>query len=487
MGKATGFLEFDRTEASGRSPEERIRDWDEFMIPQQPSALLTQAARCMDCGVPFCHAAFLVDGGSIGCPLSNLIPEINDLVYRGETEEAFHRLLRTHPFPEFTSRVCPDLCEGSCTLGEHEPPVTIKEIERFIIDEMLQTGKRRPRVPQLRTGRRVAVVGSGPSGLACADLLNQLGHTVTVFERADRPGGLLMYGIPNMKLDKELVLGRIRLMEEEGVVFRLGEEIGVDAPALALMQDFDALVLCCGATSERTLQTPGGDLEGVMTALRFLTLSTKSLLAGRPVAGLPDLKDKNVIVVGGGDTGTDCVATSIRRGAARVTQLEIMPRLPEERGENNPWPLWPRVHKTDYGQKEAIFLSGEDPREYLTTVREIVGAEGRVTGVQTVSVDWEDRDGRLTPKEIPGTETLRPADLVLIAMGFTGPERNLIDQLSLTTDSRGNVATPAGGYGAGLLSVFAAGDMRRGPSLVVWAIDEGRRAARECHDYLSNR
>jgi glutamate synthase (NADPH/NADH) small chain len=485
MGKTTGFLEYERADAAYLPVHERVGNWNEFIVPQAPSALQTQAARCMDCGVAFCHAAFVVDGRSIGCPLSNLIPEINDLVYRGEIEKAYYRLIKTHPFPEFTGRVCPALCEGSCTLGEHEPAVTIKEIERYVVDEMMRLGKVVPRMPGVSTGKRVAIVGSGPSGLACADMLNRLGNAVTVFERADRPGGLLMYGIPNMKLDKNIVLDRISIMRDEGVRFELGAEVGTDYPVLSVMKDFDAIVLCCGAASERTLNAPGTELFGVMTALEFLTQSTANILDGAIIDGLPNIDGKNVVVVGGGDTGTDCVASSIRRGAASVAQLEIMPEPPAERAEGNPWPLWPKIKKTDYGQLEAADIFGADPREYRTTVKAIIGDGRRVTGVKTVQVEWS-ADG--SPNEVSGTERERPCDIVLTAMGFTGPERLLIDQLSLDTDARGLVACRRpGSYHTNTPTVFTAGDMRRGPSLVVWAIDEGRRAARACHNYLSER
>ncbi|MDR2089418.1 MAG: glutamate synthase subunit beta [Clostridiales Family XIII bacterium] len=487
MGKPTGFLEYEREEAGKRPVAERIKDYDEFVTGRDAEALRIQGARCMDCGVPYCHAGFVVEGLSIGCPLCNLIPEVNDLVYRGDYEEAYKRLSKTHPFPEFTGRVCPALCEGSCTLGEHALPVTIKEIERFVGDEMLRRGPE-PQPPLLRTGKRVAVVGSGPAGLACAELLNRLGHGVTVFERADRPGGLLMYGIPNMKLDKSLVLARVALMEEEGVQFVLSSEVGGDYPVSALMRDFDAAVLCAGATRERPLDVPGRELDGVVSAVRFLTAATKNLLDGTRDAGAKAAvaAGKDVIVVGGGDTGTDCVATAIRQGAKSVTQLEIMPKPPAERTAENPWPLWPKVHKTDYGQQEAIALFGADPREYLTTVQEIVGTNGRVSGVKTVRVEWSAQDGRPAPRALAGTEKLRPAQLVLTAMGFTGPERALIDRLGLRTDARGNVATEGDSHRSSLLSVFAAGDMRRGPGLVVWGIAEGRRAARACGEYLSS-
>jgi glutamate synthase (NADPH/NADH) small chain len=480
-------LEYERAETAQRPVGERIKDYEELIAEQDAEALRLQGARCMDCGVPYCHAGFVVEGLSIGCPLCCLIPEINDLVYRGDFGEAYGRLSKTNPFPEFTSRVCPALCEGSCTLGERALPVTIREIERFVSDEMRRRGLVRPRPPLLRTGKRVAVVGSGPSGLACAELLNRLGASVTVFERADRPGGLLMYGIPNMKLDKALVLARVALMEEEGVHFVLSAEVGGDYPVSALIKDFDAAVLCAGATEERRLDVPGSGQNGVVTAVRFLTSATKALLDGTRDAGAPLAAEKDVIVVGGGDTGTDCVATAVRQGAKSVAQLEIMPKPPAARAAGNPWPLWPKTHKTDYGQQEAAALFGADPREYLTTVKEIVGANGCVSGVRTVRVEWQSQGGRMTPREIAGTEKLRPAQLVLTAMGFTGPERALIDRLNLKTDSRGNVATEGDSHKSSLLSVFAAGDMRRGPGLVVWGIAEGRNAARRCNEYLTEK
>jgi glutamate synthase (NADPH/NADH) small chain len=479
-------MEFDRVEVTYRPISERVADYGELTLPIDEETIKTQSARCMDCGVSFCHAGVLVEGTSIGCPLGNLIPEINDLVYNGDIEGAYDRMSRTHPFPEFTSRVCPALCEGSCTLGEHEQPVTIKNIERYVIDYMLQNGRVRPRMPRIRTSKRVAVVGSGPSGLACADMLNHLGNDVTVFERADRAGGLLIYGIPNMKLDKSLVENRVRIMSEENVKFVLNSEVGHDVPVSRMLNDFDAIVLCCGSTNERRLNVPGSDLNGVHTAIEFLVSATKRVIGGETRFDPSlDAKGKRVVVVGGGDTGTDCVGTAIRQGAAGVVQLEILPRPAESRGENNPWPLWPRVLRTDYGQHEASELFGADPRKYLTTVREIKGKSGNVSSVAAVDVEWVSEGGRMTPRQIFGTETEIPADLVLTAMGFSGPERTLIEQMQLEVDARGNVLAADDDYKSSLLTVFAAGDMRRGPSLVVWALQEGRRAAVACDAYLN--
>jgi glutamate synthase (NADPH/NADH) small chain len=485
MGKPTGFMEYKRVEADYRPIRERIGDYSELTLPASKETITRQSARCMDCGVSFCHAGVIVDGTSIGCPLGNLIPEINDLVYNGDIEGAYDRMSRTHPFPEFTSRVCPALCEGSCTLGEHESPVTIKNIERYVIDYMIDNDKIRPRMPRIRTSKRVAVVGSGPSGLACADMLNHLGNDVTVFERADRAGGLLCYGIPNMKLEKSLVENRIRIMTEENVKFVLNSEVGLDVPVSRMLNDFDAIVLCCGATNERRLEVPGSALKGVHTAIEFLTASTRRLFGTETRADASvNALGKRVVVVGGGDTGTDCVGTAIRQGAVSVLQLEILPRPAESRAENNPWPLWPRILRTDYGQYEARELFGQDPRKYLTTVREIKG-DNAVSAVVTVDVEWTVENGRMSPRLIPGTEAEIPADLVLTAMGFTGPEKTLIDQMQLDVDARGNVLAKDGDYKSSLLTVFAAGDMRRGPSLVVWALQEGRNAAVACVAYLN--
>lgn len=488
MGKPTGFLEFERKLPEDRAPEVRMKDWGEFHTHcTDIDELKTQGARCMSCGVPFCHTGDPVVGG---CPLGNLIPEWNDLVYHGKLEEAYNRLTKTSNFPEFTGRVCPALCEGSCTLGMNEKPVTVKNIEVHIIDKMFELGKVKPRIPKKSTSKRVAVVGSGPSGLACADILNQLGHKVTVYERSDRIGGLLMYGIPNMKLDKKIVQRRVDILEKEGITFVTNTEIGKNYPSAKLINEFDAVVLCCGATKPRDLVCEGRkETKGIYFAVDFLKANTKSLLDS-------DLQDrqyisaegKDVIIVGGGDTGTDCVGTSIRHGCKSVYQMEIMPEAPECRTAANHWPQWPRTKKTDYGQEEAIKLYGRDPREYLTTVTKVVPDEkGNIKEVHTIQVKWNNVNGRMIPEQIPGTEKVWPCQLMLLAMGFTGPEDTLVKQLSLDTDARSNVKAEYGKYATSLKGVFAAGDMRRGQSLVVWAIHEGREAAKACDEYLRNK
>lgn len=491
MGKPTGFMEIARRVTEHRSPLERIQDYDEFLLPTEEGHLREQCARCIDCGVPFCHAGMQTQGTSIGCPLCNLIPETNDLLYRGDMKAAYARLAKTHPFPEITGRVCPALCEGSCTLGEHEEPVTVRDIERALADYGWAQGLVAPHQTAPPTGKTVAVVGSGPAGLACADMLSRAGHAVTVYEQADRPGGFMMYGIPNMKLDKGIVMDRADLLRQQGVRFVLGCKVGQDLPALQLVKEHDAVVLCAGARAERRMQAPGADAKGVYTAVDYLTENTRRLLDdGRP-EGYINAEGKDVLVVGGGDTGTDCVATAIRQGAKSVTQIEIMPPLPDQRAADNPWPLWPRVRKRDYGLEEAEAVFGRDIREYETTVKEVLTKEGEVVGVTTVRVRWEkDPSGRMRPEEIPGTEQEREAQLVLTAMGFTGPEALLPEALHLARDARGMVqaaegdSTGAGGYRTSLPTVFATGDMRRGPSLVVWAILEGMRAAEQCHQYL---
>jgi glutamate synthase (NADPH) small chain len=482
MGKPTGFMEFTRQLPADRSPLERLKDWNEFHEHMPEDSLRQQGARCMDCGVPFCHLGDVVSQGDkgAGCPINNLIPEWNDLVYRGRWEEALERLHKTNNFPEFTGRVCPAPCEGSCVLGINNPPVTIKNIEASIIDNGFEQGWVQPAPPKRRTGKTVAIVGSGPSGLACAAQLNSAGHKVTVYERADRIGGLLMYGIPNMKLDKkEVVQRRVDLMAAEGVKFVTNTEIGKDIPAQKLVDDYDAVVLCGGATKANDLPIEGRDLKGIHFAMDFLRANTKSLLDSNHKDGnYISAKGKNVIVIGGGDTGTDCCGTSLRHGCETLAQFEIMPRPPEERAEGNPWPQWPNVYKLDYGQEEAKARFGDDPRAYLIMTQKFVGDEdGHVKELHTVNIEWDkDENGRFVPKPIAGTEKVWPAELVLLAMGFRGPEDTMLEELKVERDARSNAKAEHG--------KFAAGDMRRGQSLVVWAINEGRGAAREVDRHL---
>ncbi|HSS40096.1 MAG TPA: glutamate synthase subunit beta [Polyangia bacterium] len=486
MGKLTGFMEYPRTEPPGREPHGRVRDWLEFHEHLPESTLKEQGARCMDCGVPFCHTGTLLPGGASGCPINNLIPEWNDLVYRGQWREALSRLHKTNNFPEFTGRVCPAPCEGSCVLGISEPAVTIKSIEASIIDKAFEEGWVVPEPPAQRTGKTVAVVGSGPAGLACAAQLNKAGHTVTVFERDDRIGGLLMYGIPPMKLEKHVVDRRVNLLAEEGVKFVTNAWIGKTHPTDKLRSGFDAIVLCGGATAARDLQVEGRNLQGVHFAMEFLLKSCKSLLDSNFGDGqYISAKWKNVIVIGGGDTGTDCVGTSLRHGCKSLVQFEILPRPPTTRAVDNPWPQWPRIYKMDYGQEEAAALFGADPRTYVTVTKRLIGEAGRVKELQTVEVEWvKNGDGRMTMKEKPGSEKIWPADLVLLAMGFVGPEKEgLLSDLGVKLDGRGNVAVD-GDKATSVRGVFAAGDMSRGQSLIVWAIQEGRAAAKGVDKFL---
>lgn len=491
MGKPTGFMEFSRELPMAESPTERIHSWNEFHGHGDEKLLRHQGARCMDCGVPFCHTGALIEGMAAGCPINNLIPEWNDLVYRGLWREALERLHKTNNFPEFTGRVCPAPCEGSCVLGISEPPVTIKNIECAIIDRGFEEGWVQPEPPAMRTGKKVAVIGSGPAGLACADQLNRAGHLVTVFERADRIGGLLMYGIPNMKLDKKYVQRRIDLMAAEGVEFVTNCEVGKDLPAQKLRADFDAVVLCGGATKPNDFfaKTEGRNLKGLHFAMEFLHANTKSLLDSQHQDGkYISAKDKDVIVIGGGDTGTDCVGTSLRHGCRSVLQLEIVPRPPVERTADNPWPQWPKVYKLDYGQEEAAAIFGDDPRRYAIQTTKFVGdASGNLKEIHTIRVEWVKDNGRVVPRNIPGSEQVFPAQLVLLAMGFSGPENHLLDQLGVEKDARTNAKTQPGQYATSAEGVFAAGDMRRGQSLVVWAISEGRAAASACDAYLSSK
>ena len=486
MGKPTGFIEYLRELPLDRPALKRIQDWNEFHLRMDEEKLRQQGARCMDCGIPFCHTGTLLNGMASGCPIHNLIPEWNDLVYRGLWQEALERLHKTNNFPEFTGRVCPAPCEGSCVLGIHSPPVTIKSIECAIADRGWEEGWITPEPPSVRTGKKVAIVGSGPAGLCAAAQLNKAGHWVTVFERSDRVGGLLMYGIPNPKLDKvRVVQRRVDQMAKEGVQFTPGVEVGVNYPADRLLREFDAVILCTGATKPRDLPIEGRSLQGVHFAMEFLHGNTKALLDGRKVPQI-SAQGKDVIVIGGGDTGTDCVGTAMRHGCRSLAQLEILPRPPMDRAADNPWPEWPKVYRMDYGQEEASAAFGRDPRVYLTTAKKFrCDSDGRVTGVHTVEIEWQkDVKGRFTPKEVPGTEQVRPAQLVLLAMGFLGPEQPLLEQLGLERDARTNVKAEHGNYATSVKGVFAAGDCRRGQSLVVWAFNEGREAARECDRYL---
>ena len=487
MGTPTGFLDYERELPADRPPAERVRDWKEFHEHLPEEKLRTQGARCMDCGVPFCHTGTLLGGMASGCPINNLIPEWNDLVYQGQWRSALDRLHKTNNFPEFTGRVCPAPCEGSCVLGISEPAVTIKNIEVAIIDKGFEEGWVKPEPPEKRTGKKVAVVGSGPAGLACAAQLNRAGHLVTVLERDDRIGGLLMYGIPNMKLEKRVVDRRVKQMEEEGVTFKTGVEVGKTFATARLLKEFDATVLCIGATKPRDLPVEGRDLRGVHFAMEFLLKNTKSLLdSGHKDGNYVSAKDKHVIVIGGGDTGTDCVGTSMRHGCRSLTQFEILPKPPDARKDDNPWPQWPNIYQLDYGQEEAAAVFGADPREYAVMTKRFAGnGDGRVRELHTVRITWEKGpDGRMKPVKIPGSQKTWPADLVLLAMGFLGPEDPLVSQLNVERDARSNAKAEFGTFATSVPGVFAAGDARRGQSLIVWAIAEGRQAAREVDRYL---
>ena len=486
MGKPTGFIEYLRELPLDRAATERIRDWNEFHLHMEEPKLRDQAARCMDCGITFCHTGTLLSGMASGCPINNLIPEWNDLAYRGLWREALDRLHKTNNFPDFTGRVCPAPCEGSCVLGINAPPVTIKNLECAIIDKGWEAVWVAAEPPAKRTDKKVAVVGSGPAGLCAAAQLNRAGHWVTVFERDDRIGGLLMYGIPNMKLDKALVQRRVDLMAKEGINFQPNTEVGRNFPAERLLAEFDAVLLCTGATKPRDLPVEGRKLKGVHFAMEFLQANTQSLLNGQQNGNYISATGKDVIVIGGGDTGTDCVGTALRQGCRSLVQVEILPRPPLERASDNPWPEWPKVYRLDYGQEEAAALFGGDPRVYLTTAKRFLGDEhGHVKEALTVEIQWErDAAGRYVPKDIPGSERARPTQLVLLAMGFLGPEQPLLEQLKVERDGRTNVRADHGKYSTNVRGVFAAGDCRRGQSLVVWAFNEGRGAARECDRYL---
>lgn len=492
MGKPTGFKEYQRQIPTDRDPLLRILDWNEFHEHMPVDELQTQGARCMDCGVPFCHTGELMANMAAGCPVNNLIPEWNDLVYNGRWKDALDRLHSTNNFPEFTGRVCPAPCEGSCCLGVNEPPVTIKNIEVSIIDKGFEEGWVVPEPPDQRTGKKIAVVGSGPAGLAAAAQLNKAGHLVTVYERADRIGGLLMYGIPNMKLDKNIVVERrVKLLEAEGITFVTNTEIGKDISADKLKADFDAVVLAVGSTRPRDLPMPGRELKGIHFAMDFLRPNTKSLLDSSHGDGkYINAEGKNVVVIGGGDTGTDCLGTSLRHGCKSLVNFEIVEKPPTERPENNPWPQWPRVFRVDYGHAEAEAKFGQDPRAFCVSTVEFLGDEdGNVTGVKSCEVDWQKiTEGGPPFTPIPDTEKIYPADIVLLAMGFLGPEGGPAEQLGIeVTEGRGGMTwlkAEHEKYTTNVDNVFVAGDCRRGQSLIVWAINEGRGCAREVDRYL---
>ena len=490
MGKATGFMDYARQDKTAEQPLERIRHFNEFHTPLSKEEQELQGARCMDCGVPFCQSGKNLMGMASGCPLHNLVPEWNDLIYNGNWEEAYYRLVKTNNFPEFTSRVCPALCEKACTCGLNQEAVATKSNEYAIIENAYEMGYAKANPPKMRTGKKIAVIGSGPSGLAAADLLNKRGHSVTVFEREDKAGGLLRYGIPNMKLEKQYIDRKLAVMEEEGVEFRLNCNVGKDVKPAALLKEYDRILLACGASNPRDIKAPGRDAEGIYFAVDFLKSTTKALWAND--MKLKDgtyisAKGKNVIVIGGGDTGNDCVGTSIRHGAKSVLQLEMMPKAPDERAENNPWPEWPKVCKTDYGQEEAIAVFGSDPRVYTTTVKEFVkDKKGKLCKAVLVKLESkkDEATGRMMMVEIPGSEYTVDADLVLIAAGFLGSENYVTKAFGVEVNQRTNVKTEEGHYASSVPNVFTAGDMHRGQSLVVWAIREGREAAKEIDESL---
>lgn len=486
MGKSTGFMEFERKDNLAVKPLERIKNFKEFHTPMNERDRREQASRCMDCGVPFCQSGMTLNGMTSGCPLNNLVPEWNDLLYRGNYKKALQLLRQTNNFPEFTSRVCPALCEAACTCGLNDTPVTCKANENAIVEYGYANGLMEAQPPKTRTGKKVAVVGSGPAGLAAADQLNRRGHHVTVYERNDHIGGLLMYGIPNMKLEKWVIERKQKVMEEEGVKFIVNADVGKDIKAKDLMKEYDSVILACGASNPRDIKAAGREAEGIYFAVDFLTRSTKHVLTGEK-EGWIDTKGKHVIVIGGGDTGNDCVGTAVRQGAKSVTQLEMMPKLPDERTASNPWPEWPRVCKTDYGQEEAAAVFGQDPRIYQTTVKEFVtDKSGKLEKVKLIKLEAkkDEKTGRMNMEPIAGSEFELPADIVLIAAGFLGAQEYVAKAFGVKLDARTNVQTAPGEYKTDVDKVFTAGDMHRGQSLVVWGINEGRHVAREVDRFL---
>lgn len=488
MGKPTGFLEYNREVSTAQQPEERIKHFNEFHehLPIEKQQL--QGARCMDCGVPFCQSGMTLCGMTSGCPLHNLVPEWNELVYTGNWMQAYKRLLKTNNFPEFTSRVCPALCEAACTCGLNGDPVATKENEYAIIENAYETSLAKARPPKTRTGKKIAVIGSGPSGLAAADQLNKRGHSVTVFERSDRIGGLLMYGIPNMKLEKNIIERKVNIMKDEGITFITGIDIGKDKKAAELLKEYDRILLACGSSNPRDIKAEGRDAKGIYFAVDFLKANTQSLLDSEfKDKKYIETKDKDIVIIGGGDTGNDCVGTSIRHGAKSVTQIEMMPKAPDKRSDTNPWPEWPKICKTDYGQEEAIALYGHDPRIYESTVKEFVkDKDGNLKEVIIIKLSWEKdkATGRMSPVQVKGSEKVIPAQIVLIAAGFLGSQKYITDAFGVEVDERTNVKTVQGHFATNVKNVFVTGDMKKGQSLVVWAIREGREAAREIDESL---
>ena len=517
MGKATGFLEYERKAKSSVDPLVRIKNFDEFHPPLAVNERQEQAARCMNCGVPFCQSGIQLRGMWTGCPLHNLIPEYNDLIYNGSWKYALARLRKTNNFPEFTGRVCPALCEVACTCGLNGDPVTAHDNEYAIVETGYANGWITPEPPKVRSGKKVAIVGSGPSGLAAADCLNKRGHSVTVYERENRPGGLLMYGIPNMKLDKHVISRRTKIMEAEGVEFKTNMNVGAEADAQAeitkgipavslaagdpeanysetvtavapeeLLENYDAVILCCGSKAARDLNVPGRDADGIYFAVDFLKAATKKV-TGQTEEFAVTANGKNVVIIGGGDTGNDCVGTSIRQGCISVTQLEMMPKSPDTRAADNPWPQWPLVCKTDYGQEEAIAKFGHDPRIYQTTVKEVIKDDnGAIKELVTIKLESrvDESTGRRYMGEIEGSEETIPCELLLIAAGFVGCEDYVAQAFGCEKAPRGNLATADGHYATNVPKVFTAGDAHRGQSLVVWGITEGRACAKEVDEYL---
>ena len=488
MGKPTGFMEYERQVSVAEEPKERIKHFNEFHMHLPKEKQQLQGARCMECGVPFCQAGMDLCGMTSGCPLHNLVPEWNDLVYTGNWQQAYNRLKKTNNFPEFTSRVCPALCENACTCGLYGDPVATKENEYAIIENAYEKGYALPHPPKVRTGKKVAVIGSGPSGLAVADQLNKRGHLVTVFERHDRIGGLLMYGIPNMKLEKRIIDRKIDVMKAEGITFVTNTDIGKDIKPAKLLAAFDRVVLCCGSSNPRDITAPGRDAEGIYFAVDFLSRNTKSLLDSDFKDGnYVSAKGKNVIIIGGGDTGNDCVGTCMRHGCKSVTQIEMMPKAPDKRAANNPWPEWPKICKTDYGQEEAIAVFGHDPRIYESTVKEFIkDKNGRLKAVKIVKLAWEKdpQTGRMNSKEVAGSEKIMDCELVLIAAGFLGAQKYVTDAFKVELTPRTNVKTEQDSFKTNVKNVFAAGDMHTGQSLVVKAIRQGRECAREVDESL---